>query len=324
MRGSNIEGQLGLNHIQTVIQFKKYPIDFLEKGESISQLVTGAYYSMVLTNFGKLLGCGSDLYGQQGTTVNNINEFTLCTVNCLKKDERIIQLAVGDSHTVLLTNFGNVLSAGGNAYGQLGLPDRNQFTFTLCTPVLEEDEKIVQIATGSYHTMLLTNSNKLWVAGFNKYGQLGLAHTKDAKTFTPCSLDVLEEGERIIQVVTGASNSALLTNFHRLFVCGGNSSGQLGLSDKEQRNSFTLCTPGVLEKGEHITKIAIGPLHMMLHTNFGKLLVCGNNHNSQLGLSGFEDRSIFEICPLPPLLLQRPQRKISCEEEKEELTFCSI
>lgn len=39
-----------------------------------------------------------------------------------------------------------------------------------------QDEKILGVACGSRHTMVLTQGNQLWGFGWNKYGQLGLGH----------------------------------------------------------------------------------------------------------------------------------------------------
>ena len=89
---------------------------------------------------------------------------------------RIVQIAVGQQHGLLLTDEGVVYSWGGKNEGQLGRTPSNQEMCQKPCPVGDalRDKIIVQIACGLRHCLALTQDGKLYSWGHNKAGQLGL------------------------------------------------------------------------------------------------------------------------------------------------------
>ena len=74
------------------------------------------------------------------------------------------QVVCGASHTVCLSNDGNV-----QAWGWLPEVGVNLTP----TPVIGFGERVTRIACGLYHTVLLTESARVFTYGLNDYGQLG-------------------------------------------------------------------------------------------------------------------------------------------------------
>jgi E3 ubiquitin-protein ligase MYCBP2 len=83
---------------------------------------------------------------------------------------RIIQIACGLHHSVLLTSSGDVLTFGSNQFGQLG---HNDFAIREVPTKVLINATIVQIAAGSNHTVLLSSTGQVFTFGSNQKGQLG-------------------------------------------------------------------------------------------------------------------------------------------------------
>ena len=83
---------------------------------------------------------------------------------------KIVQLATGLHHTLLLSGEGEVFSFGSNTHGQLGLCDLipRGAPFLITLPL-----KATAIACGSYHSVILTEHGTVYTFGSYQKGQLG-------------------------------------------------------------------------------------------------------------------------------------------------------
>ncbi|XP_054168107.1 E3 ubiquitin-protein ligase MYCBP2-like [Oppia nitens] len=88
----------------------------------------------------------------------------------LNLPNRVIQIACGLHHSVLLTSSGDVLTFGSNQYGQLG---HNDFIIREVPTKIFIKSNIIQIAAGSNHTVLLSSTGQVYTFGNNQKGQLG-------------------------------------------------------------------------------------------------------------------------------------------------------
>jgi alpha-tubulin suppressor-like RCC1 family protein len=82
------------------------------------------------------------------------------------------KLSFGDSHTVAITNTGDVYTWGRNNYGQLGLGHNLDQKL----PQKLGLKSIIKICCGYYHTIAMSVFGEIYVWGKNNYGQLGLGH----------------------------------------------------------------------------------------------------------------------------------------------------
>ena len=106
---------------------------------------------------------------------------------------------------------------------------------------------------------------------------------------------------------TGDAHTFVLTVSGRLYACGNNDYGQLGLGDTENRTTFTLVpTP------EPIITVVAKQDHTFLITTTGKLYVCGGDEGEQtdqMGLDfpdedeGYVSRFTYLPTPAPVLSL---------------------
>ena len=93
---------------------------------------------------------------------------------------RVEQVSVGRAHILALTDTGEVLSFGYGGYGKLGHGDyENQ----LVPKVIEalRDRRVVAIAAGNFHSMVLTDKGAVLSFGKGKSGRLGHGDEEDQR-----------------------------------------------------------------------------------------------------------------------------------------------
>ncbi|XP_042301777.1 secretion-regulating guanine nucleotide exchange factor isoform X2 [Sceloporus undulatus] len=117
--------------------------------------------------------------------------------------------------------------------------------------------------------------------GANSYGQLGLGHREDV--FLPQALQgFLCNQENIKNITGGGGHSAILTDTGKLFLCGQNKDGQLGLGHTEDVTHFTLCT---FLCDCPVMQVACGWDFTIVLAGGGQVFSCGSNSFGQLGHS---------------------------------------
>jgi alpha-tubulin suppressor-like RCC1 family protein len=290
--GRNDYGQLGRgnNTHQTTFQ----PVTHgTINGKKIIYVYAGGNHSLILTNdtSNNLYSCGNNSKGQLGlgSLIDaSRNTFTNITTNISGK--KIINISAGNEHSLLLTSdtSNNLYSCGNNSNGELGIGNNtNQSSFQLANAGSINTKKILSISAGGYHSILLTNENlnNLYSCGENNSGQLGLGNNTDRNEFTSVTININEK--RTIYISGGGNHSLILTNdsLNNLYSCGQNSSGQLGLANNVNYNSFQLSSNTL--QNNYYTSISAGYNHSFV-TTFDKtnnFYVVGNNTNGQLDLS---------------------------------------
>jgi len=199
-----------------------------------------------------------------------------------------------DRHSVFLTHQGDVYTRGLNNNGQLGLGDtetRYRHRGHLMPIRVPGLENIIDIETGTHHTLCLNNEGHVYAFGNNTSGQLGLGDNKD-KT-SPCLIESLKDCV-IISMKTNACVSYFLDTEGNVYSCGGfNNSASLGLG-KDQPNKLTL--PKKIPNLPAIKEIIPCGDHVFFLTHAGKVYGCGNNHEGQLGME--DDKSRYEATKL--------------------------
>lgn len=196
-------------------------------------------------------------------------------------------------------NSNNLYSCGDNSIGQLGLGDlisRNTFQIVSNFSTNISNKKVVSIVSGASFSLLITSesTNNLYSCGNNSSGQLGLGITGNSSTFQNVTSGI--NAKKIISISSGNSHSLLLTNelTNNLYACGNNASGQLGLGDTTNRNTFQNITSGI--SGKKIKNINCGNNYSFILTDdtINNLYSCGNNTTSQLGLNDTTNRNTFQ------------------------------
>jgi len=117
---------------------------------------------LLLDDKNHIYSFGENFFGQLGLGDENDRNIPELLTKIPKESEKIIKIACGGNHTLLLDDKNQIYSFGENSCGQLGLGDKNSRNLPeLLTKIPKESGKIIKIACGEIHTLLLDNKNQI-------------------------------------------------------------------------------------------------------------------------------------------------------------------
>jgi RCC1 and BTB domain-containing protein len=217
--GDNKHGCLGLGHNNAVNE----PENVNELcDQQIIDISYGNYHVLALTKSGKCFSWGFNDYGMLGHgTIDNENKPKL--INALLK-ENVIQIVCGYYHSFVLTKSGDLYGFGNNVAGQIGCGNNTHQSKPIKINGFH-NEKIVSIACGNGHSLVLTEIGHIYCWGYNAYGQLGLGDSTSRNI--PQKLD-LKNNETVESISCGFAHSLFLTTDGDIYAFGLNNFGQIG------------------------------------------------------------------------------------------------
>lgn len=221
-------------------------------GKKIVHVSTGGNFykgsSLALSSEGKVYSWGANDQGQlgNGTATNSNLPVEVKTEGTPMAGKKIIQTAIGVTHSMALDSEGNIYAWRWGGEGQLGDGADNNST----VPVLVKKEytglegkTIKKVMAGGMFSMVLTSDGSLYSWGKNNYGQIGDGTTNNynlavvVKTAgTPFA------GKKAVQVVAGGwegAHSLALGTDGTVYSWGRNLNGQLG---DQTTNDTTIVT----------------------------------------------------------------------------------
>ncbi|KAM8891599.1 LOW QUALITY PROTEIN: putative E3 ubiquitin-protein ligase HERC3 [Spinachia spinachia] len=226
--GQNSRGQLGLGRVETCI-------DLPQRLGGLSALpvvlvAAGGEQSFALCVSGAVLGWGRNDRGQLGLGDTTDLNTPICYLNTKKSSH----ISCGKEHTAVLTKNGAVFTFGSGEYGQLG---HNSFCNELRPRLVAEllGAKVTKIACGWHHTLVLTESRRVYSFGRGELGQLG--HAEESHPSVPLP----------VQVPQDTNHGPIITNIY----AGGNCSFATSVKEaQEESNTVQVSniTPGVIDK----------------------------------------------------------------------------
>ncbi|XP_021912114.1 ultraviolet-B receptor UVR8 isoform X2 [Carica papaya] len=137
----------------------------------------------------------------------------------------VVAVSCGGFFTMVLTKEGQLWNWGANSNYELGRGDK--IGGWEPKPIRSlEDVRIVQIASGGYHSLALTDEGTVLSWGHGGHGQLGLASIQNQKI--PAVVEALAD-ERVIYIACCGSSSAAITDKGKLYMWGNAKDCQLGV-----------------------------------------------------------------------------------------------
>lgn len=211
------------------------------------------------------------------------------------------QIFCENSAGFVLTTGGEFFSWGANECGRLGHGDESdRFLPTLSKPL--QGHKILQISLGSNHTLVLEDNGVLWGFGSNKYGQLGIG-SLDEKKVKPQILPFWKD-KKIKQISCGSWHSMVILENGECYSFGRGEDGQLGLGDKNNKDTPTLIS-GL--KGLKVVGGSLGSWHSLALIEDGSLYSWGNE---TYGQTGHDTLSNTELCLNPKEIIALKDKKV--------------
>jgi alpha-tubulin suppressor-like RCC1 family protein len=284
--GANTYGKTGLgtNVGGTVVAT---PIDASNLGgRKIIQVSAGRDHSLLLAEDGSVFSFGANYINQIGRLTDSGDTLVATPIDASKFGGRkIAQVSAGGYHSLLLADDGNVFAFGMNDFKQLGIP--YVINVPIATPIDASNlGKIVQIAAGHEHSLLLAEDGTVYSFGFNLYGQGGIGTDFDVIHWaTPIDAALLG-GRKIVQVAAGDFYNLLLAEDGTVFSFGMNFDGRTGLG-KDDFNTLS-ATPIDASNlgGREITQMSAGS-HSLLLAEDGTVFSFGSNGAGQTGRGKF-------------------------------------
>ncbi|KAJ0028525.1 hypothetical protein Pint_36686 [Pistacia integerrima] len=236
--GKGDGGRLGFGHENSVFVLSLNPY----LGDDPVQCVAlGGVHSVALTSLGKIFTWGYGAVGALGHAVYHrelfprLVEGELYTWGRDEGDGRLgLGLGGGPNEGGGLSILSKVKALPSTqalflvvAFLQQGL-ERGRATLEFGRrpkpiPSLE-DVRIIQIASGGYHSLALTDEGKVLSWGYGGHGQLGHSSTENRKV--PVVIEALAD-ERAFYIACGGSSSAAITG--KLYMWGNAKDSQIGV-----------------------------------------------------------------------------------------------
>jgi alpha-tubulin suppressor-like RCC1 family protein len=199
--------------------------------KKVIDFANGDNHCLALTEDGYVYCWGDNSSGQlrNGRKVDNkkpeLNEYM--------SDLFITDVKCGSSHSVALTNTGEVYSWGFYRSGLTGYLSGADYQITPIKVDGFDGKKVKAISCGYWHSMALTECGRAYSWGINNWGQLGVK--KCESSLYAKMIDISYE---IVRISCGRFHSLLLTNDWQIYAFGRNDCGQLGNEEIENTSDF--------------------------------------------------------------------------------------
>ncbi|CAB3977730.1 ultraviolet-B receptor UVR8-like [Paramuricea clavata] len=307
--GAGSKGQLGQGHLRD--RFTPLRVEALQQ-QNVVQISCNEYHSAAVTDEGKLYTWG---YGsiKLGYETANEKQLTPKVVQSLTS-YTVVHASCGKDFTLACTSDGQLFAFGNNEFYQLGLGDNvPRRDPTLVEFENLEDEHVVQVDCGDYHTAAISDGGNVWMWGTNEFGQLG---TEDNFTMIskPCKLQISEDDSStalITNVNCGSRHTALVTFNGSVYCFGDNTYNQLG--KKNTVDGPAKCNRPERIKfpsGVKIKTVSCGAYHTAAVSEKGEIFTWGNGSDGKLGHG--DDSSRFQPTQISECFDGKRVMSVSC------------
>jgi alpha-tubulin suppressor-like RCC1 family protein len=296
--GWNQHGQLGSSGPSEV---SPAPIPCISplRDMHVEQAALGFSHTLVIEKeTGRLFAFGDNSRGQVDGTLSSSSLDEPVTLNFIQGDS-FIHVAAGLFHSAAITTMGEAVTFGCGRFGQCvsNKNDNGEVWAGRWRP--DDGSRLVRVACGRRHTVLLDEHGRVWTLGDNKYGQLGRAI--DGRKFdgTPQLVRGIlgKKGSGCFDIDCGWSHTVARVRAEStgstcvIYGWGRNDRGQLGTGSADQ-----VSVPIPLFNGvDSIQSISCGSESTMLADGTG-IMGCGWNEHGNLALGN--DTDSFDLKPV--------------------------
>jgi alpha-tubulin suppressor-like RCC1 family protein len=199
---------------------------------------------------------------------------------------QVVEVQGGQNHVLWRKRDGTVLGCGTNGDGQLGLGDEVANAKTpMVVPGLQS---IVQISTGNRTLEARDSSGRVFMAGENTRGQIGVGSSEE-NIWTPTQVPLPEPATSISaggDLVPNGTSFAITAG--GLYGWGSDEQGQVGDQQTAPKRS-------PVNTGLHFTTVASGGAFVLGLDSAGNLYSWGSNAGGALGMSRKGGRALTPV-----------------------------
>lgn len=290
----------------------------IEKLGKIVQITAGASFSAALTENGSVIAWGNlrDMQGEVSIndTLNEIKKAPVIVLNHKKSgNKKIVKIAAGENHLVMLSEKGEILTFGEGSMGQLGRSVRTNHIRSrymvddtgnsLTLHVLEKGKFVffVDIWAKGFWTMAKAEDGRIFTCGLNNFGQLGVFKRLEApirKSTAKRRLLVKDEPEPFVLSLSLVNNKS-----SKMDVDGDGTGTEESANDdvasgstvkngnekrvevgQEEANKIALFTHAEAFSSEKNWTHFSGVQHVVCRDERGEIWAIGKNVDNALGL----------------------------------------
>ncbi|KAF5480430.1 hypothetical protein F2P56_001180 [Juglans regia] len=175
----------------------------------------------------------------------------------------VTAVSCGGFFTMALTEQGQLWNWGANSNYELGRGDKVGGWKPKPIPNLE-GVRFIQIASGGYHSLALTDDGKVLSWGHGGHGQLGHSSIQNQKVPEP--IGALSD-EHVVYIACGGSSSAAVTREGKLYMWGNAKDSQLGVPGLPEVQPCPIEVKFLMEDdglGPHnVLSVRVGASHAM-------------------------------------------------------------
>lgn len=269
--GCNDDGQLGLgDRIQ-----REEPTRISLK-DAVVDAKAGYGYTLFLTNTNSVLYTGKYLGLNSNNAAPTVLTPTELTFKQRLPGEQITQIAAGSKHTLILTNFDRLFSAGDQDHHLLGrsinaLEPALEF-HPVCFKERTQTSKIVQIKAGASHSLVLLGDGTVFTFGKSSSGELGLPQFKDAPI-----AQMIPNLPKAISVSAGNHHSLILAaEKNKIVAFGMGALGQLGYRSSFWSSAYPRVSPLPHDESRRVKYVSAGNgFSACLASDASEMFACG-------------------------------------------------
>ncbi|WP_428265177.1 RCC1 domain-containing protein [Haliangium sp.] len=198
------------------------------------------------------------------------------------------RLAAGGAHTCIRLDTGAIRCWGFGGDGRLGYGNPNSIGDDEPASAggdVDVGGSVVQVATGSNHTCALHTTGEIRCWGQNLDGRLGYPGVDQiGDDETPASVESVDVGGTVIQVVTGRDHACALLQTGDVRCWGHGGNGRLGYGNTSSIGDDEVpSTAGDVDVGGRVVQVAAGGVHTCALLETGHVRCWGQGRDGQLG-----------------------------------------
>jgi alpha-tubulin suppressor-like RCC1 family protein len=296
VQGSNSHGQLGLGDRTD----RPFPV-ILALPFKVSLCRAGGKYTLFVSKNSNGLYFAGQLNATVPVAASTALVPTEMPFKCRKDGERIVQIAAGTMHILVLTDHQRLLSAGASERFRLGRSVSEEQPAAELHDVAFADRPeataIVQIAAGTTHSLVLFANGAVFTFGQSLSGELGLPGYRDA-----IIAQIIPNLPKAIAVSAGSHHSLILTaETNKIVAFGMGALGQLGYRSSFWSSTFPQQSPLPRDEDKRIKFVAAGSgFSACLSGDCEDLFTCGRSSlcaGAGLGVKNGTVLTIFSRVP---------------------------
>ena len=309
-RGIQSEGHFGIGNTAIVYRFVLIATDVVDYISASHGDQDEQPSAKILKTDGSVWASGDNGHGECGVgTTTNLYTWTKCYDPVVYGGDKAVQVYIeGDdvAYSMIVTENGKLWVAGYNGYGQLGVGDvvqRNSFVNV--SPSIF-DSAVKKIALGGYTdahyggtTLVLTTNGRVYSTGFNDYGQCSSNNTTQKNSFSEIVYDSSHNvaTDKVVDILSVHRSSYILTESGKLYSCGLNNYGQLGLGHFTAQSRMKYVTNNVKNIYCSIGSDATDYPTIFITKTTGELMSCGYNGHGECGVGTTVNPNTFVVVP---------------------------